>query len=445
MPQNTATITAEQDALLNASRAILEVAQNESRELTPAERATIATNSAAFDTLEAERTAIVAVDSMTQSAGRRTEPRPLQSGPTAPPAIGVPSAGRLYVQMFGHPRDDQGWRSNGEFLATVSRGLNDHRLMATSVEHTGTAGGYLVPATLTAAVLDKSLQDEVVRGRATIFPMSSNELVISGRDTQNRAGGDVAGLKLVWLGENMEGSVDDPIFRPVNLIAKKAVILSEASVELVQDAINFEQQLTQGFAESLRVGLDSAFLRGDGVGKPLGILNSPCRITVAVNGQAADTITFANIRAMMSRLLPGSFNRAVWIAHPSVLDQLLLLHHEFMSGETPDTVASGALIPSAFQMGADGNWRLMGKPVLWTECGAELGDEGDLMLCDLSYYAVGLRRDMSIETTNAAAWNRFAQSFRMYIRLTGQPLLATAITPVVGTTTLSPFITLDNR
>ena len=66
--------------------------------------------------------------------------------------------------------------------------------------------------------------------------MISNTLVLAGRDTQNRAGGDVAGLKLKWLAENVEGDIDDPVFRAVTLTAHKSGILSKLLVELLADA-----------------------------------------------------------------------------------------------------------------------------------------------------------------------------------------------------------------
>lgn len=271
--------------------------------------------------------------------------------------------------------------------------------------------------------------------------MSTNVLVVSGRDTVNRSGGDVAGLKLAWLGENIEGSVDDPQFRQVTLTAQKAAILAEASVELLEDAANFQGQLVTGFAESMRVGLDTAFLHGTGAGMPMGILNSPCLVTVnAESGQAADTIVAPNIRKMLSRMLAGSFNRSVWIAHPSTLEALLNLNVIFESGGS----AVGGQILEVFRQDGD-NWRLYGRPVRFTECANELGDVGDIILADLSYYAVGLRREAGIETSNAPGWTRFAQNFRFYMRVAGLPLLDAPVTPVRGTGTLSPFIALAAR
>lgn len=447
-------LQAKQTTLVDDNAMILALVESESREITPAEKRTIRANSDTIETLGEQIRAMREAE-QDRPLGRRTEPDLMPSQLAAsdqragvlraepPRPEGVATPGRTYAAMFGQARDGQGWRSHGEFLTTLARGQSDSRFLATSVESVGTAGGFLAPQQFAAAVFDSSLANEVVRPGATVFPMASNSLVLAGRDTVNRAGGDVAGLKLMWLAENVEGDVDDPVFRQVDLTAHKAAILSEASVELLADAPSFYAQLVAGFAESTRVGLDSSFLHGSGVGSPLGIMNSPALVTVDTSGEVADTISYRMIRAMLTRLLPGSYNRATWIAHPSVLDELLTMNYTWNAGTSPDEVVAGSLV-NAFQMNGDGG-TLMGRPVRFTECANELGTSGDLLLCDLSYYAIGLRREVGVETSNAPGWKRFAQSFRMYTRIGGTTLLHAPVTPVRGSTPLSPFVCLAAR
>lgn len=442
----------EQAELLDANTRLLEETAAAEREITAAERRTIRRNADRIEAL-AEQIRSAEAAERDRPMGRKTQPdlMPAQSGADQraghlrteqPRPEGIAAPGRTFAAMFGPARDNGGW-GPGEFLQTLARGHSDPRFVATSVEQTGTAGGYLVPGPLHVEPFDNSLSMEVVRPRAHVYALSSNSLTLAGRDTQNRAGGDVAGLRMVWLAENIEGDVDDPIFRQVNLVAHKATILSEASVELLGDAGAFQAELVRGFAESMRVGLDTAFLHGEGIGKPLGIMNSPALVTVDTTGEVADSISYRMVRQMLTRLLPGSYNKAVWIAHPSTLDELLTLNYQWNAGTSPDEVVGGSLV-NAFTFNGD-TATLMGRPLLFTECANELGDSGDLVLADLSYYAVGMRREAGIEVSNAPGWRRFAISFRYHTRVAGTPLLSAPVTPVRGSTTLSPFVCLASR
>jgi HK97 family phage major capsid protein len=90
---------------------------------------------------------------------------------------------------------------------------------------------------------------------------------------------------------------------------------------------------------------------------------------------------------------------------------------------------------------------LLGKPVLELEQCEQLGDQGDIFLVNLNEYVAitkageGLRFDTSMHV-------RFLNdemAFRWVYRVNGQPTWRTSLTPFKGTSTMSPFITLDAR
>ena len=121
----------------------------------------------------------------------------------------------------------------------------------------------------------------------------------------------------------------------------------------------------------------------------------------------------------------------------------MTLNFTWNANTSPDEVVAGSLV-NEFAMNGD-SATLIGRPVIFSECMNELGDAGDILLADLSYYAVGMRREAGMEVSNAPGWRRFAISFRYYMRIAGGPLLSSPVTPVRGSTSLSPFVALSAR
>jgi HK97 family phage major capsid protein len=90
---------------------------------------------------------------------------------------------------------------------------------------------------------------------------------------------------------------------------------------------------------------------------------------------------------------------------------------------------------------------LLGRPVIPIEQASALGDVGDIMLADLSGYILsqkgGVQSDVSIHV-------RFVYDesvFRFVLRIDGQPVRASALTPYKGgaSATQSHFVALQAR
>jgi HK97 family phage major capsid protein len=89
--------------------------------------------------------------------------------------------------------------------------------------------------------------------------------------------------------------------------------------------------------------------------------------------------------------------------------------------------------------------RLFNRPVIMSEHCATLGSEGDIQLLDLSAYLAitkgGIRGDSSMSV-------RFLydeRTFRWLFRVDGEPTWSSALTPLNGSNTLSPFVNLAVR
>lgn len=352
--------------------------------------------------------------------------------------------GRQFADLFpAASAQMDGWTS-GEFLNVVARGLHDSRLRAHSIEDIRldsnqesipSSGGFAVPTQLFGSWLDASLENEIVRPRCTTWPMTTATLDVPALDDLTRSSGSIAGMKLTFAGELATGTPQVAKLRMLPLRARKGMLFLEASNELLADSPNFEANISAAMVRVLSFGLDERFLFGDGSTGPLGALASPAAIAVAAEGgQTANTVTYTNLVSMFARLAPGSVARSVWVANPTTIPQLSKLTITIGTG--------GSHIPVMTE--ANGQFTILTRPLIFSEKMKPLGQQGDIALCDFSAYAVGLRREASIDKSQAVGWTQDKETYRLIIRIDGQPTLSGPITPLNGDT-LSPFVVLAAR
>jgi HK97 family phage major capsid protein len=350
-----------------------------------------------------------------------------------------PSRGKSYRQLFGSAgsRDRAGFSSFDEFLKSIHLGIGDRRLLASGgmQEKIPSEGGFLVPSEYAGLLMDRSLENEIVRPRATVYPMQTDNLRIAALDGEDRSGQTVYGYSGQWLSELEPAFEEQPKIREINLITKKLAAFTSASNELIADAPSFEAVLGNAMQKAISYHLDRAFLLGDGAGKPLGILADPALIVAAKEaGQAAATLTYTNVVAMFSRLAPSFQAGAVWIASASAMPQLMQLGV---------VVGTGGSHVAVLQE-ASGKFTLLGKEILFSEHLPALGNQGDIILADLSAYAIGLRREVSVDRSNAPKWFSDATSYRCIVRVDGSGLTPGPIT-LAGGATQSWAVTLQAR
>jgi HK97 family phage major capsid protein len=349
---------------------------------------------------------------------------------------------KTYRGMFGKDNlSSDGFESLGEFLKTIHDGRADNRLI-TKVpsglnEGIPSEGGFLVPSEYTAQLLDQSLENEIIRPRAQVYPMAGKTKQIPGVEISSHASSLFGGVIGYWADEGNTVPQTKPGFRLVELVAKKLMMLSTATNELLQDsAINFEQVLGGMLSKAIGWYLDDAFLSGHGGGRPLGLLNCPSTIEVAAEtGQTSGTICYENCINMLARLHPGCYKNSIWIANLTTLPQLAMLYMAIGTAGVPVKVLQEET----------GKFTLIGKEVLFTEKTPTLGTKGDLILADLSQYAIGLREGLRIEKSNAPGFTTDESTWRTVARVDGQGLWDKPLTLKDGVTTVAPFVVLASR
>jgi HK97 family phage major capsid protein len=297
-------------------------------------------------------------------------------------------------------------------------------------------GGFLVPETLRANLAQIALEDSIVRPRATVVPMDSSRVPFPMIDSTTNQGSVFGGMVAYWGEESAMLTDSNPKFGRVVLDAKKLTGLSAVPNELLQDSIvSFSALLESLWPKAIAFSEDAAFQTGSGVGEPKGYRGAANKAAVAINRGTASTIKYTDIVAMYAQMLPSSLSRAVWICSPDAIPQLLQMSL---------TVGTGG--NSMFVVNATDSMpmSIFGRPLIITEKASPLGTRGDLSFVDLSYYLVGDRQQMSMDSSTDYRFGNDQTTFRIIQRVDGQPWLKSAITPQNGSANkLSPFIELN--
>jgi len=335
--------------------------------------------------------------------------------------------------------DRGGFENFEEFLQVVSTGRHDPRLREVStrsmIEGDDSLGGFMVPEQFGAFLMDASLEKEIVRPRSKVWPMKSDTLKAPGWSGFTHTSNVYGGFSGTWLAEGGTATRQDAKIRQIKLIAKKLGIFNQASRELIADSIGYEAQLSDALTSAMAFYLDYAFFTGDGVGKPLGLLNDPALVTVAKEGsQTADTIVYNNIIKMLARLHPNAYKNAIWVANQTALPQFMTMYLPI--GDV------GSAVNAVKEQG--GKFTLLGKELLFTEKLPVLGDKGDVLLVDLEKYVIGMRQEVVFEKSNAPGWTEDMLDYRTILRCDGQGMWQSAVTPKNGDS-LSWCITLAAR
>lgn len=405
-----------------AGRDLLDSAQKENRNLTSEESGAFDTATAYIDSLDDEIEAIRSGDEPHLPDFPRKHITPMMGGDNS------------CRSLFGPPTGGTaGFRNLGEMLQAIESGDSDRlRELRNMAGGVGTTGGFAVPEIWWEEVWNSGVEASVALDRCTVFQMESDTLHVAGFDSEDHSNGPIANVAGSWLAEDTAASRVTPKMRQINYVANKLGIYIGITSEAMEDSAALSKSVAPMMTASLAFTLDEAILVGNGVAKPLGILNCPA--TIARGRGAANTIVFADLRGMLGRLLPTSLGNAVWVVSPSAF--ALLVGVEVAS-------TTGHLAMSSTPGAGRLDMQLLGHPVRVSEKLPALGEKGDVMLADFSYYGLGLRSGGRLEKTNAAQWTSDVIDWRLLVRADGTGLVSKALTPAGGGDTLSPFVVLD--
>ena len=354
-----------------------------------------------------------------------------------PHTLKGPNDDKSYRSLFGDGLNYR-WKDTqaGFFDAALSGRYHPELVTRTLVEGIGSDGGFWVPSETATKIHEVSLEEEIVMPRALVQPMKTNEYTIPGYAIGNHSNNLAGGFVAFYKSETGTLTEANPKAREIHLKTKKLTGLIRMSRELLDDKVEGERGLIRVMGKGLGWYRDKFFLKGSGAGEPLGILNSPCLLVQAKDsGQSSGTISYSNIGGVMGKLAPASFNRSTWICHVSTVESLLKLGLPVGTGGSHYRVLSEK----------DGKFRMLGRPVVFTEKTETLGNQGDVILADLSQYIIGLTVGMRFAVDESRYFESDEVVAKVIERHDGMPLWNEALTLEDGSTEVSPFVTLAAR
>ena len=330
------------------------------------------------------------------------------------------------------------FKSTGEFFKAVraaGEGETDKRLLtmkaaAGANETIPSEGGFLVPVDMASGILEKTWATGTVLSRFNAIPVQGNGMKFNVVDETSRADGSrMGGILGYWLAEAGTKTATKPKFRQIALDLKKVAALCYATDELLEDATALESWITTNVPDELRFQVEAAIINGNGVGKPLGILQSPAFYTI--ERQTAGSIDGVDLANMWAHRYMGA-NDYVWFSSSTIFPKLV----NMTIGNTPAYMPPGGLSGSPYGT-------IFGRPVIETEYNPSLSVAGDILLAAPSQYAMISKGGIKSASSIHVKFVTDETAFRFVYRVDGEPTWNDKVASYYASSDyVSPFVGL---
>ena len=247
---------------------------------------------------------------------------------------------------------------------------------------TGSEGGYALPDQFSPDVRMVNAQEAIVRSRATVIPAGSPpDAKLSFPSLDQTSGSNMyGGVVITHTGEGITMTETDAKLREVSLEPKEMSAYIVTTNKLLANWESGGNFISMQLRQAINGAEDYDFMRGDGINKALGFINSPAAIAHGRTGAGA--IVFADVYGMLAKMLMrgGSY---IWVASQTIIPQLCTMvdvgNHAIWVG-APAVGLSGIAgpLPST----------LLGIPIIFSDRLPALGTKGDLSLVNLQYYLI---------------------------------------------------------
>lgn len=436
-------LEARRTELHNSMQAILDSLE-EGEDLSDEQVEEINSGKSEIDKIDGQVSALQAL--VPTGGGRRTTSEPQNTT--------QPAGGRQTVAATPRQNDPRGGFSNfGEFAMSVAgasrarngNGTLDNRLLNTTStfgnEGTGAEGGFAVPPEFRRTIWQKVMGEDNLLTRCDRLETGGNNMTVPKDETtpwQN-----TGGIQAYWENEGSQATASKPALEMETIRLNKLMALVPVSEELLDDAPGLESWLRSKAPMKMVSKINTAVIDGTGVGQPLGILRSGSLVTASKEtSQTADTVWYANVVNMWSRLYAPLRRNAVWLINQDVEPSLLQMAFdpEATAGKVPVYLPPNGASDTPYAS-------LMGRPVVPVQACKTLGDAGDIILADMTQYMALVKagQDIKTDVSMHLYFDQALQAFRFIFRVNGQPWWNAAITPENSANTLSWAVTLEAR
>lgn len=278
---------------------------------------------------------------------------------------------RTHAQVRG--ADGFGGLSVGRYLRSMALGAQTDAERRALAEGSDSAGGYTVPTTLAADLIDRLRAQSVVnRAGARVVPLTTNSHSIAKLLTDPTP---------AWRSEAGAITESDPTFGQVTFAPHSLAVIVKVSRELLDDSLNVGSALPEVLTKALAQEMDRVALFGSGTApEPRGVANVS---GISTNALGSSLASYAPLVAARTSLLTANAGEpSAIIMHP---------RDEGTFAGLTDSTGQPLLMPQ----------RLANVPVLTTtqiptDGGAD-SDESTIFVGDFRRLLIGMRQDIRVE------------------------------------------------
>lgn len=322
--------------------------------------------------------------------------------------------------------DETGFSSFGDFMGAVKTGRDSRLEFVAQTMGTGSEGGFLVPKQFGQMLTAFTPETSLVRPRATVVPAGDMPDAEIGFPALDQSGdkGVYSGVVTTWLAEGEE--IDETAFslRDIAMKSKAVAAYIPFSNKLLRNAPAASTLGSMLLRQALAKAEDDAFIKGDGVGKPMGFLNHAS--AKAVNRALANKVSFVDMANMVT---VSKGDNKEWVISTTLYTQIVTMAD-----------GDGKYI---FTVGINGAPdRILGYPIRWSERTPTVGVKGDVMLLDLGYYYIKDGSGIILSASEHVQFTKDKTLFKAIWNVDGQSSMNSTLKLENGAT-VSPFVILD--
>lgn len=360
---------------------------------------------------------------------------------------GIPSGQATPGMPAGEPQpSEQKFKNLGEFVRDIwlscKKGDRSERLQAYSKALTdklramnisdGTSLGFLIPDQFEAGDLMLVGTGGYIRPRARVIPAGEfPDAKFKKRVVQQGSGGVYNGILVNYISEG-NAPVDESKLKYDLFVLdpsdNKIACFYITSEESLQNTTSVTADMEQTFRGALGELEDDLFINGDGVGKPKGILNSSGIKLITRN--TSEDFKFNDVIQMAKYMYPRAQNRN-WELSLDLYDKVASM---------ADAQSRLIMIVGDASKGVPDI--LHGRPIHWNEINPTLGNRGDAILADWSYYYI---KDGSGPFFATDPYTRFLEGeirVKMTVKMDGDTWVKEPLKLKNGMD-VSPFVVLE--
>jgi HK97 family phage major capsid protein len=288
-------------------------------------------------------------------------------------------------------------KEGDELLVKYLRTNNDHD------------GGYLVPTEYSNNIIEKITSISPVRQVATVLNITGSEISIPKMESSAEA---------TWIPEGKEAQPSNSTFGSEKIRLNEIVAQSVVSTRMISDsAINIEQLITTDISRQFARKEGQAFINGDGIEKPKGLL--PSTTQEVLNGGV--NLNADSIFKLLAKIKQG-YNLAFMLNSDT-----LYTHVRTLKGQTNDHY----LFDLGLQNGLPST--IAGKPYYIAEDMPDVAaDSTPILLGDFeqAYYIVDNNENITVLRNPYKLSSSRLIEFNYYKRVGGQVVLPEALAKI---------------